>query len=98
MLSGVSGSMGLVHSPRTRDTSAPARLGATQFREPVLVEQFNLFVRQVILGAVVLDLQLLGHEGGEDTGIRRRIFVANLFERVEALAAALVVRLVECVV
>ena len=84
--------MGLIHSPRARsDYRRRLGCGATQFRELVLIEQFNLFVHQVIFGAVVLDLQLLGHEGGEDRGIRRRIFVANLFERVEALAAALVV-------
>src|SRR5580704_13526131 len=49
-------------------------------------------------GEVVLDLELLGQEGGIDAGEGCRIFVANLLDRVEALAAARVVRLVKCFV
>ena len=50
------------------------------------------------LGRGVLDFELLGQEGGIDAGEGRRIFVANLLDRVEALAAAGVVRLVKCFV
>jgi hypothetical protein len=33
----------------------------------------------------LLDFELLGQEGGIDAGEGRRIFVANLLDRVEAL-------------
>ena len=45
--------------------------------------------------AFVRNLDLLRHERSEDAGEGGRIFVANLFECVEALATARVIRLVE---
>jgi hypothetical protein len=63
-----------------------------------LVDLLQLLVSQSALGRDVLDLELLGQEGGVDAGEGCRIFVANLLDRVEALAAAQVVRLVKCLV
>jgi hypothetical protein len=58
----------------------------------------KLLVCQIGYRIFVCNLELLGLKGSEDAGEGRRIFVANLFERVEALAAAIAVRLVEGIV
>jgi hypothetical protein len=59
-----------------------------------LLEFFFVEQRQRVF---VCNFELLRHKGSEDASVGRRIFVAHLFERVEALAAALVVQLVESV-